>query len=166
MAKKRDNIEDAIEALTITMRKQAKKTVKEMANLVKKEVEETVSKKDMHTPKWLKSHGHPYRERNLHNKAPFVHRVSDNLWENIEIFEGDRKDELQVGVDSSKVPYVEAVLFGVSKGRSMIARDFLAYSILKVQKKLRKMVTKNFKKDRKSKLIKKDLESARKLKKR
>jgi hypothetical protein len=141
---------DAIEAVTVNIRKRATKTVWKMANELKDQVEETVMEEDEHTPKWLKRNAHPYRHTNLHGKKPIVHVQPDedkrgktseiHLWENIEIFESNRKDELQVGVDPEKVPYVEAVLFGTKK---MIARDFLAWSLLKKRKRFMKIIKKD-----------------------
>ncbi len=144
-------LEDIVDAITISMRKNTKKTVKQMANIVKKEAVKNSSIVDIHTPAWLRQHGHPYKEKNIHS-TPIVHKVSGNLSENVEIFKGDRKDELKVGVDENKVSYIDYIINGTPGGQ-MIARDFLAFSLLKSQKALRKKVIKNFKKIMRSKKI-------------
>lgn len=152
MAKKNEINADFLEAMTITLRKQLGRTVKQMAKMVQTEMKKNSSVQDSHTADWLKQHGHPYTERNLHS-TPIVHRQTDDekvgkrgsdvhISDNIEIFEGERKGDLEVGVDSNKVPYVEAVLFGTEK---LISRDFIAFSLLNTQKKLRKRVIKNLK---------------------
>jgi hypothetical protein len=128
---------------TNNFRKTTNKTLHEMAQLVHKEVKKNTSIQDVHTPLWLKRMDHPYsgRSRRPHNN-PLVHKVSGNLTSNVKIFQGDRKDELKVGVLQSNVPYVGFIVNGTSK---MIARDFLSFSLLSVQKKLRKMIIKDFK---------------------
>ena len=150
MAKKDE--EDFFGRFTDNFRKGSEKTVKQMAKLVKKEVEKNAGVEDEHTPNWLKRQRHPYgigtpksgKSRGpVPHKEPLVHKVTGNLSDNVEIFAGNRKDELSVGVDEDKVPYVVWVVDGSTK---MIARDFLAYSLLNVRKKLRKLVIKNFKK--------------------
>ncbi len=165
--KKLDKLDDTIDAITVAMRKSTKKTVKQMANIVKKEAEKNSSKEDVHTPTWLRQHGHPYKERNIHS-TPIVHKQPDpkrgryaniHIRDNIQIFKGDRKDELDVGVDEEKVPYIDYVINGSPK---LIARDFLAYSLLKARKKLRKKVVKNFKKTLRSKRLLKDAGSLKK----
>ena len=144
MARK-SNQEEIFDVFAEGIRKRTNKTVRQMANTLKKEVEKNVSIDDEHTPKELKRLGHPYKTENLHD-APLVHRVSHNLSDNIEIFKTNRKDELLVGVDPEKVPYVEAVLFGSEK---MISRDFLSYSLLNINKKLRKIIKKGMKSKKK-----------------
>jgi hypothetical protein len=156
-----DKMSEAIDAVVIVMRKNTKKTLKEMAKLVEKEVKKNTSIADEHTPAWLKSQGHPYsRKKNQPpHKEPLVHKVSGTLTNNVEIFKGDRRDELQVGVSEQNVPYVSAVVFGTKK---MIARDFLSFSLLSVQKDLRKLVVKNFKQTLKSKRKIRDIGLSRK----
>jgi hypothetical protein len=136
--------EDAFGEFTNNFRKTTDKTLKEMAKLVKKEVKKNTSIADEHTPLWLKRNKHPYAGRPpLPHKKPLVHRVSGNLTDNVNIFQGDRKDELRVGVEEENVPYVGYIINGTPK---MVARDFLSFSLLSVQRKLRKMIIKDFKK--------------------
>jgi hypothetical protein len=140
----KDQFEDAFGEFTDAFRKNTKKTLKEMAKLVEREVKKNTSIADEHTPLWLKRNKHPYAGRPpLPHKKPLVHRVSGNLTDNVGIFLGDRKDELRVGVEEDNVPYVGWIVNGSTK---MIARDFLAYSLLSVKRKLEKMVIKNYKK--------------------
>lgn len=115
-----------------------------MGKLVKREIKKNTSIADEHTPLWLKRMKHPYSgSSTLPHKKPLVHRVSGNLTGNVRIFPGDRKDELRVGVEESEVPYVGYIINGTSK---MVARDFLSFSLLSVQRKLRKLIVKDFKK--------------------
>ena len=140
----KDQWEDAFGEFTKNFRKTTEKTLKEMAKLVKKEVKKNTSIADEHTPLWLKRKKHPYAGRPpLPHKKPLVHRVSGNLTNNVGIFPGDRKDELRVGVEEESVPYVGYIVNGTTK---MVARDFLSFSLLSVQRKLRKMMIKDFKK--------------------
>ncbi len=146
MAKEKtfDDMIDHMEALTVKIRKRTAKTVRQMAAQLKKEVVKNSSVADEHTPLWLKRAGHPYAGRPpIPHRAPLVHRVSGTLSDNIEIFEGERSDELQVGVSTADVPYAEYVINGTTK---MIARDFLSYSLIKMNKRFRKKVAKDFKK--------------------
>jgi hypothetical protein len=140
----KDQWQDSFGEFTKNFRKTTEKTLKEMAKIVKKEVKKNTSIADEHTPLWLKRNKHPYAGRPpLPHKKPLVHRVSGNLTDNVDIFQGDRKDELRVGVEEENVPYVGYIINGTTK---MIARDFLSYSLLSVQRKLRKMIIKDFKK--------------------
>jgi hypothetical protein len=88
---------------------------------------------------------HPYAKRDPRppHRKPFVHVQGDeptsDLRENIEIFESTRKGQLEVGIDNDKVPYAGDVLFGT---KTMIGRNFLAYSLLKMNKKFKKMLSK------------------------
>lgn len=142
MAKK-DQFEDAFDEFTKNFRKTTFKTLWEMAEIVQKEVKKNTSIQDVHTPDWLKRMDHPYsgRGRRPHNN-PLVHKVSGNLTSNVNIFQGNRKDELKVGVRGVDVPYVGYIIHGTSK---MIARDFLSFSLLSVQKKLKKKIVKDYK---------------------
>jgi len=139
----KDQFEDAFGEFTDNFRKTTNETLKKMAKLVKKEVKKNTSIQDVHTPLWLKRMKHPYSGRStLPHNNPLVHKVSGNLTSNVAIFQGDRKDELRVGVEESNVPYVGYIVNGTSK---MVARDFLSFSLLSVQKKLRKMIVKDLK---------------------
>jgi hypothetical protein len=78
-----------------------------------------------------------------------VHKVDGDLSDGIKIFPGRRKDELQVGVSSADVPYADYVIHGT---RKMVARDFLSYSLLKLNRKFRKKIEKDLEKATKDKI--------------
>ena len=148
MAKRRrggfGNFESDFGEFTDAFRKSTHKTLKQMARLVKKEVKKNTSVVDDHTPDWLKRAGHPYAGRPpLPHRVAKVHKVSGNLTENVEVFQGARRGEVRVGVLQRKVPYVGYIVHGTAK---MISRDFLSYSLLSVKKKLKKIMIKNYKK--------------------
>ncbi len=154
-----DDLENDLVKLSIKIRKRTTKTVNQMAEQLQKEMIKNVSVVDEHTPKWLKNKGHPYSTLSPslapipHRGIPIVHRQPDpkrgkysniHLSDNIKIFKGDRKDELRVGVSKEDVPYIDYIINGTPKGQ-MISRDFLSYSLLKLNKRFRKKVAKNFK---------------------
>ncbi len=149
------NPEKAINAYTESVRKRTKQTLGEMAKMLKKEIKKNISKKDGHDYNWLARNNNPYgknprkdgKERGpVPHKKPFVHKQggkrSSNMSDNVEIFKGSRKDELDVGIDEGKVPYVGDVLYGTRGTHAMIGRNFLSYSLLTMNKKFRKMIKK------------------------
>jgi hypothetical protein len=147
MAMAKGNISRAPEDLkkyTEKIRKRTSKTLDEMGKLLKKEIKKNVGKEDGHDRNWLRRNDHPYSARNPHppHKKPFVHKQSSELYNNVEITKGKRKDTLEVGVSPDKVPYIGAVLYGSTV---MIGRNFLAHSLLNMNKKFKKMI-KNIKK--------------------
>jgi len=141
MAKNKPIDSKFLKTVTVDIVAKYQRTVERMAKIVKTEAKNNASIEDQHTPEWLKKQGHPYKDTNIH-KHPLVHKVSGNLSENIEIFKN--KKNIEVGVDTAKVPYVEAVIFGIP-GR-LIPRDFLAYSLVNADKKLRQRFVRDMKK--------------------
>lgn len=147
--------DDFFKGYTKSVRKRVTKTTKEMADMLKKEVEKNISLDDSHTKSWLRSQGHPYAMRDhqpsvLGHNEVLVHKQGDkptsNMHEHVKIFEGRRKDELQVGISEEDVPYVGYILYGTSK---MVGRDFLNFSFLNMSKTFRKMIKKMGKKGKK-----------------
>jgi hypothetical protein len=149
MAARKDSLErsaEDLEAYTKKVRNRTTKTVDQMAQMLKKEIKKTVGKKDGHDYNWMARNNHPYGKGphpkgkargKVPHKDPFVHVQSGELSKNVEIFKGKRKDEKEVGIDQDIVPYVGDVLFGTHK---MIGRNFLSYSLLKMNKKFLKMI--------------------------
>lgn len=146
------NPEKAVDAYTKAVRQRTQATVKEMAKMLQKEIKKNISKQDGHDYNWLARMNHPYgkqprkdgKERGpVPHKKPFVHKQgatrTSNMSDNVEIFKGSRKDELEVGIDQNKVPYVGDVLYGTTV---MIGRNFLSYSLITMNKKFRKMIKK------------------------
>ena len=121
MAKEENSTgKDFFGEFTKNIRKRADKTAMQMAKIVEKEVKKNVSFTD-HTLEWMRSQGHPYAKRapnSPHGKTPIVHiqgrDFTANLSENINIFEGDKKGEYQVGVDKGDVPYISDLIHGTT----------------------------------------------------
>lgn len=139
------NPEEILEVYAEKVRKRTTKTVNEMAKLLKKEIVKNTSHEDGHDRNWMRRNKHPYSTRDPRppHKKPIVHKqgdaVSYDLSGNVEIFHGVRKDERLVGIDPDKVPYVGDILYGTE---TMIGRNFLAYSLLQMNKKFKKMIKK------------------------
>ncbi len=147
------NPEKSVSAYAKAVRRRTTKTVNQMAKMLQKEIVKNISKDDGHTYNWLQRQGHPYgkgpgKDRGpIPHKKPFVHKQgskedSENMHTHVEIFKGERKDELEVGIDSTKVPYVGAVLYGSTGPNAMIGRNFLSYSLITMNKRFRKMIKK------------------------
>ena len=140
-----DDMAGDLEKYTEKVRKRTNKTLGQMGTMLKAEIKKNVGKQDGHDRNWLKRNDHPYSTRNPHppHKKPFVHRQGDkksyDLWGNVKIFRGKRKDEREVGVSKDDVPIIDSILYGTHK---MIGRNFLAYSLLNMNKKFRKMINK------------------------
>jgi hypothetical protein len=151
MGKRKNKDNDFFNGFTESIRARTEKTVEEMAKELKKEVKKNTSLDD-HSLADLRSLGYPYAKKEfskstskslLGHNTVLVHKQggkdSSHLSDNIEIFETNRKDTLAVGVDSNKVPYVDYIIHGTEK---MIARDFLAFSLLQMNKRFKKLVKK------------------------
>ena len=149
--RRRNKDDDFFDGFTKSIRKRTTKTVEEMAKELKKEVKKNTNLDD-HTLSQLKKLGHPYSKEGFSKstiKAVLGHGIieihkqggdqSSHLRDNIEIFKTKRKDTLSVGVDSNKVPYVDYIINGTEK---MVARDFLAFSLLQMNKRFKKLVKK------------------------
>jgi hypothetical protein len=144
-SKSLDGMADDLGRYTKKVRVRTTKTVNQMARMLKAEIKKNISKQDGHDYVWLKKNDHPYAKRSPRppHKKPFVHKQggkwSANMSQHVQIFPVERRGERMVGISEDDVPYVADVLYGTKR---MIGRNFIAYSLINMNKKFRKMIRK------------------------